>query len=177
MGNPTSIRRRTLDQLEKDAEKKLPSDDALKALGEIFNHSELSDLDAVVTSACALMLAVPSRIGELADVPHDCLFYNEDEDGGKRMFLRWYAEKVEAEEANLPKAVNAGMEPAVERALELLEPITSKAREYAKWLEDNPDTFPPHNGVPNKGPDEPLTYAEMCSALMLSSKQIPIGKI
>ena len=155
----------SLDQREKNAEKKLPSNDALKALGEIFNQSELSKLDAVVTSACALMLAVPSRIGELADVPHDCLCYEEDEDGGKRMFLRWYAEK---KKERLDKPVNTGMEPAVERALKLLEPITSEAREYAKWLEDNPDTFPPHDGVPNKGADESLTYAEMCSALLLS---------
>ena len=167
-----SPKKGTLKQQEKDAQKKLPSDDALKALGEIFNQSDLSDLDAVVTSACALLLSVPARIGELADLPHDCLFYKENEANGEpQMFLRWRAEKVKEKKKYLPKAVNTGMDPAVERALELLKPVTSEAREYAKWLEDNPDTFPPHDGVPNKDPDEPLTYAEMRSALMIDPRE------
>ncbi|MFW7523768.1 hypothetical protein ACODM8_06460 [Vibrio ostreicida] len=154
----------SLKQQEANAEKKLPDDKALKALGEIFNHSALTSLDAVVVSACALMLSVPSRVGELPDVPHKCKFFRQDEDGNDRMFLRWYSEKTRE---RLPKPVNNKMDGAVDRALELLEPITSEAREYAKWLENNPNTFPPHDGVPNKGPDEPLTYPEMLQSLTL----------
>jgi hypothetical protein len=61
------------------------------------------------------------------------------------------------------------MEPVVERVITLLKPITDEARAYAAWLEDNPDDFPPHEGVPPKGPDEPLTYAEACAALKLAA--------
>jgi len=60
------------------------------------------------------------------------------------------------------------MESVVERALALLKPITDEARAYAAWLEDHPDQFPPHDELPQKGVDDPLTYAEACAALSLS---------
>jgi hypothetical protein len=63
------------------------------------------------------------------------------------------------------------MEPVVERTITLLKPITDEARAYAAWLEDHPDEFPPHEGLPPKGPDEPLTYAEACSALKLTAHE------
>lgn len=65
------------------------------------------------------------------------------------------------------------MEPVVERAITLLKPITDEARAYAAWLEDHPDEFPPHEGLPSKGPDEPLTYTEVCAALKLSAGNGP----
>ena len=153
-----------LDKREEFAQKKLPNRDALEALGEIFNHSDLSPLDAVVTSTCALLLAAPSRVGELADLTEDCLFYVEDHTNGeKRLFLRWYAEKISK---RFTKPVNTGMESVARRAVAMMKWRNRSARRYAKWLEENPDTFPHHDGVPDKGPDEPLTYFEMLSALM-----------
>jgi len=55
----------------------------------------------------------------------------------------------------------------VKRAIELVTPITNEARQYAAWLEDHPDDYPPHEGVPLKAPDEPLSYGEACAALKL----------
>lgn len=78
------------------------------------------------------------------------------------MFLRWYAEKGFGATT---KPVIAGMESSVERAIKLLTPITDEARTYAAWLEDHPDEFPPHEGVPLKGQDDPLSYDEACAAL------------
>lgn len=158
--------RGTLKQQKKDREEKLPDPKAIKALGEVFNNKLTRPLDIVVTSACALLLSAPSRAGELADVELDCLRFKEDTQGNQRMFLRWYAEKIN--QVMLKPVVKPEMEPVVERAITLLKPITDEARAYAAWLEDHRDEFPPHEGLPPKGPDEPLTYAEACAALKLS---------
>ena len=159
--------RGTLKQQREDLEQKLPNPEAIRALGEVFTNELTSDLDIVVTSACALLLSAPSRVGELADLPLDFLLFKEDAQGNRRMFLRWYAEKMN--QVTPKPVVRPEMEPVVERVITLLKPITDEARAYAAWLEDNPDDFPPHEGVPPKGPDEPLTYAEACAALKLAA--------
>lgn len=158
----------TLKQQKANREKKLPSRESLLALGELFNNNLTSPLDIVVTSTCALLLSQPARIGELADVERDCIVFKEGADGSQRMFLRWYGEKGFG--ATL-KPVVTGMESVVERLIERLLPVTDEARVYAAWLEDHPDEFPPHDGVPDKGPDDPLTYAEACSALKLVAER------
>ena len=153
----------TLKDQRKNHDKKMPSRESIQALGELFNNDLTSPLDIITTSACALLLSQPSRIGELADVERDCVVFKEGANGS-RMFLRWYAEKGYGATT---KAVVTGMEPAVKRAIELVAPITNEARQYAAWLEDHPDEYPPHEGVPLKEPDEPLSYDEACAALKL----------
>jgi hypothetical protein len=166
--SPLTLRwRGTLKQQKADREQKLPNPAAIIALGEVFNNELPRPLDIVVTSACALLLSAPSRVGELADLPLDFLLFKEDAQGKRRMFLRWYAEKMN--QVTAKPVVRPEMEPVVERVITLLKPITDEARAYAAWLEDNPDDFPPHEGVPRKGPDEPLTYAEACAALKLAA--------
>ncbi|EPG9351910.1 hypothetical protein [Stutzerimonas stutzeri] len=154
----------TLKEQQRSREKKLPSRESIQALGELFNNDLTSPLDIITVSACALLLSQPSRIGELADVERDCVLFKNDADGGHRMFLRWYAEKGFG--ATTKPAI-AGMESSVERAIKLLTPITDEARTYAAWLEDHPDEFPPHEGVPLKGQDDPLSYDEACAALKI----------
>lgn len=156
----------TLKQQKADREQKLPNPDAIRALGEVFTNELTRPLDIVVTSACALLLSAPSRVGELADVELDCLVFKEDAQGNRRMFLRWYAEK--RNQVMLKPVVKPEMEPVVERVITLLKTITDEARAYAAWLEDHPDEFPPSEGLPPRGPDEPLTYAEACAALKLT---------
>lgn len=165
----TQLPRGTLKQQKADREQKLPNPDAIRALGEVFSNELTSPLDIVVTSACALLLSVPSRVGELADVELDCQVFKEDTQGNRRMFLRWYSEKIN--QVTLKPVVKPEMEPVVERVFTLLKPITDEARAYAAWLEDHPDEFPPHEGLPPKGLDEPLTYAEACAALKLTAHE------
>lgn len=152
----------TLKEQQESSEKKLPSRESIRALGELFNNDLTSPLDIITVSACALLLSQPSRIGELADVERDCVVFKKDADCAERMFLRWYAEKGFGATT---KPVVTGMESSVERVIKLLTPITDEARTYAAWLEDHPDEFPPHEGVPLKGPDDPLSYDEVCAAL------------
>lgn len=157
--------RGTLEQQKADRRKKLPSSEAIKALGEMFNNDLTSPLDIIVTSACALLLSVPSRVGELASLEPDCVVLKEGDDGNRRMFLRWYAEKINR--PVLKPVAKPEMERVVDRALALLKPITNEARAYAAWLEDHPDEFPPHARLPRKGHDDPLTYEEACAALKM----------
>lgn len=152
----------TLKEQQKSNEKKLPSRESIRALGELFNNDLTSPLDIITVSACALLLSQPSRVGELADVERDCVIFKDDAEGGHRMFLRWYAEKGFGATT---KPVVKGMGSSVERLIKLLTPITDEARTYAAWLEDHPDEFPPHEDVPSKGPDDPLSYDEACAAL------------
>lgn len=156
----------TLKEQKRNREKKMPSRESILALGELANNESASALDIITTSACILLLSQPSRIGELVDVEHDCVVFKEDVDGGQRMFLRWHAEKGFG--ATI-KPVVAGMESSVERVIKRLASVTGEARQYAAWLEDHPDEFPPHEGVPLKGPDETLSYDEACAALKLQS--------
>ncbi|MDO8271600.1 MAG: hypothetical protein Q7U82_06720 [Gammaproteobacteria bacterium] len=161
----------TLKQQKVDSKKKLPNPEAIKALGEIFNNDLTSTLDIVVTSACALLLSAPSRVGELSDLELDCVMFKEDSGGNRRMFLRWYAEKLN--KTVLKPVVKPEMEPVVERAIALLKPITDDGRAYAAWLEDNPDEFPLHERLPQKGPDDSLTYEEACAAWKLAIRHAP----
>lgn len=152
----------TLKEQKRRAQKKLPSRDSIRALGELFNNNLTSQLDIITVSACALLLSQPSRIGELADIERDCVIFKDDSEGGQRMFLRWYGEKGFGATT---KPVITGMESSVERAIKLMIAISDEARTYAAWLEDHPDDFPSHEGVPQKGPDDPLSYEEACAAL------------
>ncbi|WP_417788460.1 hypothetical protein [Stutzerimonas xanthomarina] len=154
----------TLKEQQESNEKKLPSRECIRALGELFNNNLTSPLDIITVSACAILLSQPGRIGELADVERDCVVFRDHTDGGHRMYLRWYAEKGFGAST---KPVVTGMESSVERLINLLTPITDEARTYAAWLEDHPDEFPPHDGVPLKGPDDPLSYEEVCGALKI----------
>lgn len=160
----------TLEQQRKNSEKRLPSRESIQALGELFNNNLSEPLDIVVTSACAILLGQPSRVGELGDVEHDCILYKDGKNGSKRMFLKWYAEKGYGATT---KPVVTGMESVVERAVERVLAITHESRSYAAWLEDHPNEFPPHEHVPEKGLDEPLTYEEACSALKYTHLRYP----
>ena len=154
----------TLKEQKKNRDTKMPSRDSILAIAELFNNDLTNPLDIITISACVLLLSQPSRIGELADVESDCLIFKEDARGGQRMFLRWYAEKGFG--ATI-KPVVTGMEPSVEKVIKQLSSITYEARKYAEWLEDHPDEFPPHESLPLKGPDEPLSYDEACAALKI----------
>ncbi|OLO12392.1 hypothetical protein BTW10_02660 [Chromohalobacter japonicus] len=159
--------RMTLEDSEANAKKKLPSDAALIALGEIFYSRPELPLDIMVTSAVALMLSHPCRVGELKYVRKDCFFTERDNKGQEQLYILWHSEKGFG--ANRKPIIDSMAEVCKEAVLRVVD-ITQEPREYAKWLEKNPETFPFHAGVPNKGLDEPLSYQEACDALMISKK-------
>ncbi len=100
--------------LDKESEEyrssKLPDEDAIFALADIFSRkdSELSNRDIFVTSAVSLLLAAPERASELFFLKHNCIYEEEvprrsksslelAEDGSnieKVLGIRWYAQKI-----------------------------------------------------------------------------------
>ncbi len=152
------------------AKKKLPSEESLLALGEIFNnHPEFID-DILVTSSVAIMLSHPCRIGELVSLKKDCLITELDANGRGQLYMLWYSEKgFGSNKKIIPDSVAEICKEAVSR----VQAITEDAREYAKWLEENPNVFPVHEKVPLKGLDEPLSVEEICGALrLITSKRV-----
>src|SRR5690606_23422783 len=61
------------EESEEHRESKLPDEDAIFALADIFSRkdSELSDRDIFVTSAVSLLLAAPERASELFFLKHN----------------------------------------------------------------------------------------------------------
>ena len=159
-----TLPRQSLRAGEAAAKKKLPSEGSLLALGEIFsNRPELAD-DILVTSAVAIMLSHPCRIGELAYLKKDCLTTEVDFDGREQLYMIWYSNKGFG---NNKKIIPDSMAEICKQAISRMQSSTEGAREYAKWLEEYPDEFPPHDKVPRKRLDEPLSVEEACNALML----------
>ncbi|UYG06862.1 hypothetical protein [Halomonas sp. M4R1S46] len=160
----------TLKKNAEDARKKLPSEASLIALGEIFHSKPGLPLDIMTTSAVAIMLSQPSRVGELKYVKKDCFFSEKDSQGRKQLYMLWHSNKgFGPNKKPIPDSMVDICKEAVSRVVE----ITQEARDYAKWLEENPESFPPHAGVPNRNIDEPLSLQEVCDSLMLSTKNHP----
>lgn len=157
----------TLRKSAENAEKKLPSFESIAALGDIFSSNPESSLDIMVTSAVAILLSQPSRVGELSYIKKDCFVTDRDEQGRSQLYMLWYSQKgFGANRKIIPDSMAEICKEAVGRIVD----ITNEAREYARWLEENPDDFPHHLGVPKKHLDAPLTMEEVCKCLMLSTK-------
>ncbi|MEH6813400.1 MAG: hypothetical protein V7677_12785 [Motiliproteus sp.] len=167
----------SLEETEAVGLKKLPSEASLIALGEIFNAPPTMPLDIMVTSSAALLLSAPARISELAYVEHDVEFVEDDPDSDDRqLYLRWYSCKGFGDK---PVPVIDQMRAPCEEAIRRVRALTEKGREYAQWLEDHPEEFPPHPKLPKKGPDELLSYEEACDAILFmhSEKRAARGVI
>lgn len=157
-------KRKTLESSAKSSVEKMPSDKALISLGEIFNTKPELPLDIMITSAVAIMLSHPSRVGELKYVEKDCLFTEKDVEGRDQLYMLWHSAKgFGANKKIIPDSMREICQEAVSRLFE----VTQNPREYAKWLEENPDLFPSHRYVPEKKLDESLSVKEACDALMI----------
>ncbi len=149
---------------------KLPDQQALRALSEVFNHRLETDnpdhhRDIYTTSVTALLLSAPSRGGdEVHLLPLNLDFKATDKFGKDQMGLLWNGSKGFG---RYTKWVWDGMVPVAERSIERLKAMTEDARKLARWLE-YPKTcnhFYRHPACPDVGDDEPLTWEQVCSAM------------
>ena len=155
---------------------KLPDEDAIFALADIFSRkdSELKDRDIFVTSAVSLLLAAPERASELFFLKHNCI-HEEDvqtlsksslgliADGSniEKVFgIRWYAQKNYGYDI---KYIPSVMIPTVKRAIKRLIKMSEKPRHLAYLLEVS-DKFPRHELCP-KVPDDQLLK---CNEVLLA---------
>lgn len=158
--------------------KKLPDEDALMAISEIFNldKNQLSSLDIFTTSSIALLLCAPARGSELFYLKSDCLYYDKDSKGKEVVGLKWYSGKGFGYEVEwIPDVMVSVAEKAVKR----LNRLSKSAREWAKKMEllidavntcETP-TFPRHNLCPDVPSDSTLlTLGQTANALGYGKK-------
>jgi hypothetical protein len=152
---------------------KMPDQDALKALAEIFNHDlnpldPLHQRDIYTTSVTALLLSAPSRGGdETHHLPVDLVFKATDRFSTEQVGLRWEAGKGFG---SYIKWIWDGMVPVAQIALDRVKSMTEEARNLARWMEDTKtgNRFYRHTDCPDVDDDVPLTAVQVCLALGLS---------
>ncbi|TKB02000.1 hypothetical protein E5672_16000 [Alteromonas portus] len=147
------------------ASSKLPSEESLQALAEIFSSNPQDPRDIVVTSMVVIAMSAPSRTGELLELRHNCLVRKEKVSGGDELFLNIYGEKGFGHH---DKPIPATMADLCEEAINRVRKISEKPRELAKFLEENPNQYPPVDGLKSQRQDQYLTFSDALLALGLS---------
>jgi hypothetical protein len=154
--------------------KKMPGDDELEALAEIFASNPELPNQKYASSLSLMMLCQPSRIGEMHrlrfncdDIPTEYLDY-EDTEGKKNTGYGW---RFNAEKGYDPeiKWIPKSMHSMAKEGLKRIRDMTQPARDFAELMEGvvNSDTpkFPRHKYCPDVPDDKPLTRVEMTFAL------------
>ncbi|EPC3544297.1 hypothetical protein ACRZCT_003959 [Aeromonas hydrophila] len=144
-------------------DKKLPNDDALVAIAEIFSLGEvnLSPRDIFTTSCIALLMAAPARGSELFYLKADCIEVAKDAKGKDQLGLRWFSGKGYGYEVEwVPEC----MWDVVKEAVARLRNLSADARSFAKLVEEKINFLPCPTGV---ALNEKLTREQVSSALGL----------
>lgn len=165
------------EESEEHRESKLPDEDAIFALADIFSRkdSELSDRDIFVTSAVSLLLAAPERASELFFLKHNCIHEEEVQtlsksslgliaDGSnieKVLGIRWYAQKNYGHDI---KYIPSVMIPTVKRAIARLIKMSEKPR-YLAYLLETSEKFPRHELCPDVADNKLLSCVEVLRAM------------
>lgn len=151
-------------------EKKMPAQSRLVAMGEMFANDLQAPRDRYTTSIFALCMCAPSRISEVDDLPLNCLHWGTDDEGVKRLGLRFYAGK--GYESDI-KWVSSGFVEIAKEAVRRLTELSAPGRALASWLEEHPDKFYRHENCPDVDEDQPLTLRQACDALGLKAGDSP----
>lgn len=159
---------------KRNREKKMPGQDELDALAEIFASNPERPKHKYASSLSLMMLCQPSRVGEMNrlrfdcdDIPTEYLDY-EDSQGNKSTAYGW---RFNAEKGYDPeiKWIPKSMHSMAKEGLKRIRDMTQPARDFAKLMEEvvnsNSPKFPRHKYCPDVPDDQPLTRAEMAFAL------------
>jgi len=144
---------------------KLPEDDALLALAEIFANgytSEQDDGDIYVSCQTCLLLSAPQRINEGRWYRTDLLREEKDNQGNTQIYLAYWVPK---NGQYVRKEVPATMSEHTKEAIKRLKMITSESRKLAKHYENNSKKFYRHKNCPNVPDDQILTREQVAQAL------------
>lgn len=144
---------------------KLPDQDALLAIAEVFGRGhtqELEDVDTMVTGITCLLLSAPMRISEILRLRVDCLHQEADKNGKIQHYLNYWTPKIKE---FIPKAIPATMSPHAVVAVDRLKRITEEGRQLARYMEGNPTKFYRHKNCPDVPDDQQLTTGQVVAAL------------
>lgn len=177
------------EESEEHRESKLPDEDAIFALADIFSRkdSELSDRDIFVTSAVSLLLAAPERASELFFLKYGCIYEEEvqtpsksslglvagDSNIEKVLGIRWYAQKNYGYDI---KYIPSVMIQTVKRAVERLIKMSEKPRYLASLLEES-DEFPRHELCPQVPANQLLKRSEVLLAMGFDVSQYKYASV
>lgn len=154
---------------QKLRDQKLPSDIALRALAEVFASNPSDSGDIFITSTCALLLCVPSRISEVLSLHENCEVYETRRDGCEAYGIRFLPGKGAPPQI---KWVPTAMVSLAQEAIRRLRAMTNEGRRIAKWYEDNPDKFYRHSQCPAVLDGECLTVNQRIRAVGYYDKKI-----
>ncbi|MBF8660659.1 hypothetical protein [Pseudomonas putida] len=150
---------------------KLPSDESIIALAEIFGRAyttELDDESIYLTSLTALLISAPLRISEQLWLPITLLDSDLDSTGIEQWFIKFFSSKY-GHHTNKPfVSIMSGHARA---AITRLAAITEDGRSLAKHIESGSTEFYLHSGCPQVPRNQILTLDEIALALGVSKKQ------
>lgn len=148
---------------------KLPTDEDMMLVAQLFHDAPSLGVEAeYYTSIMAILMTAPSRGSELTTLPVNCLEWEEDSRGKKRLGIRWVPAKNGKEGL---KWVPQVMEDVVVEAVARLKRIGKFARTAAKFAEDNPHVFMHHEGCTTSeshGESKPLSKEQLSAALSVN---------
>lgn len=150
---------------------KLPSDDAILALADIFStgyNTEIDDECTYLTSVAALLLSAPMRISEQSWLNVDLVHEDYDSKRKKQYHIRYYSSKnnIFTHKPLVPVMASHAL-----IAIKRLTAITEEGRKLALHLESGSTIFYPHDDCPDVPQTQPLTLLQVASALGTSKKQ------
>lgn len=143
-------------------DKKMPSEEALNALAEIFANNPTNARDIFTSSTFVMSMCAPSRISEILELPVDCEIEEKDSKGIVRYGWRFYSGKGYGADI---KWIPTEMVGIAKEAVRRITQLTTESRKLAKWVENNPNKFYRHANCPDVADDEELTAAQACHAL------------
>jgi hypothetical protein len=143
-------------------ESKMPSEDALAALAEIFSNSPTKPQDIFISSTFAMLMCAPSRITEILELPVDCEIEQLDSKGITRYGWRFYSGKGFGADI---KWIPTEMVSVAKEAIFRLKKMTETSRQLSLWIEQNPNKFYRYENCPGVADDQPLSMIEASRAL------------
>lgn len=149
-------------------EKKLPDENLLNALADIFASNPIEARDIFTSSVSAMLLCAPSRISEILALPVDCEVWQMKKGGSKA-----YGWRFQPGKGGSPciKWIPDAMVSIAQEAISRIRKLTDEARKIAKWYENHPNSFYRHQNCPDVSENQALTATEAALAL-----GIPIEK-
>lgn len=145
-------------------ESKMPSEESLAALAEIFANTPIEPRDIFTSSTFAMLMCAPSRISEALELPFDCEVEQEDSKGVMRYGWRFYSGKGFGGDI---KWIPTEMVGVAKEAIARITHLTKESRKLATWIESNPLKFYRHSECPHVAENKSLSVVEACQALGL----------
>lgn len=148
-----------------NAADKLPDDDALLAIAEVFSNGyskKLDDEDVFITSLTCLLLSAPMRINESLHFRDNPLKTELDSSGKEQLYIAyWVPKNGKYVRKEVPEVMASHTKEAVRR----LQKITEESRKLAKHYESGTNRFYRHANCPDVPDNQVLTREQVASAL------------